>query len=503
MKSIVMFCIFLSLPAIAKQKSMILFIGDGMGPQQISMLHYYLKYSKANVQNPVPNAFKRMADKGEFGSSSTAPAEYIVVDSACSATQLSTGHPSLPGMIGVNSKGDSVETILQKLKARGYRTGVISDTRITHATPAAFVSNQPSRKMDDEIASDFLKTQPDIAMSSGSDYFLPKGVNTIVDGISVAGKRKDNQDLLKQARDLGYKVIGSKSTLHQGKTGKVLALFGGGSMPDSLWQIRNENNKERNIPNLLEMTEIAIQNLTSSNKPFFLMVEAGQIDWAGHRNDSGALLHEMINANRVLNYLVDFVESREDVTLVATADHETGSFGFSYNKVKRTPGIKLKGSHFKGESYEAPNNYLLPDVFDLLGRQKFTNTRLMKKFEALPKSKQNAKSIQSLIKESIGITVSLKDAESVLKTTTRKFFGKKKEISLVHDFHEFYASRNDAKVGLIGRILSKYQGTVWGTGGHTATPVHVYSMGAGDLRKFGGYTDHVELGKNLKKHMGL
>ena len=62
----------------------------------------------------------------------------LVVDSACSATQLAIGEASGSEMIGLNARGDRVETVLQQAKRLGKATGLVSDTRITHATPASF-----------------------------------------------------------------------------------------------------------------------------------------------------------------------------------------------------------------------------------------------------------------------------------------------------------------------------------------------------------------------------
>ena len=63
-------------------------------------------------------------------------------------------------------------------------------------------------------------------------------------------------------------------------------------------------------------------------KGFVLILEAGQIDWAAHDNDTGTTLHEMLKLNETLEYLLTWLEENQNTLLVVTADHETGGFGF-------------------------------------------------------------------------------------------------------------------------------------------------------------------------------
>ena len=79
-------------------------------------------------------------------------------------------------------------------------------------------------------------------------------------------------------------------------TGKVLGLFGSEAMSDALAE--RVANKSRREPSLAEMTTKALDLLAENRKGFFLMVEAGQIDWACHNNDTGALLAEMLRMEK-------------------------------------------------------------------------------------------------------------------------------------------------------------------------------------------------------------
>ncbi|WP_352260384.1 alkaline phosphatase, partial [Psychrobacter sp. TB55-MNA-CIBAN-0194] len=74
---------------------------------------------------------------------------------------------------------------------------------------------------------------------------------------------------------------------------------------------QTKNDPARTIPTLKEMSEKAINSLSKNDEGFFLMIEAGQIDWAGHYNDTGTMLHEMLRLNETLNYVLDWAEGRD------------------------------------------------------------------------------------------------------------------------------------------------------------------------------------------------
>ncbi len=58
---------------------------------------------------------------------------------------------------------------------------------------------------------------------------------------------------------------------------------------------------------------------------FFLMAEGGLIDWAGHANDTEALIRETRAFDDAVKVALEFLEKHPDDTLViVTGDHETG-----------------------------------------------------------------------------------------------------------------------------------------------------------------------------------
>ena len=159
-----------------KVKNVILMIGDGMGAQQVGLLEEYARRAPNSVLASTTTSLQKLADEGRMGLSMNAPMganPSLVVDSACSATQLATGKGSISEAIGLDDNGNKVQTILEKAKAMGKATGLITDTRITHATPAAFAAHQPHRSFENEIAEDMLTLGVDVMLGGGSRHWVP------------------------------------------------------------------------------------------------------------------------------------------------------------------------------------------------------------------------------------------------------------------------------------------------------------------------------------------
>lgn len=494
-----------------KVKNVILMIGDGMGPGQISLLYYFAKYSKLNVVAPEEFAFEKIAAEGSFGTSATEPYDKIVADSACSATQLATGKSARSEMIGLDKDGNTTLTILEKAQRKGLKTGLVSDTRLTHATPAAFASHVANRWSEDDIAEHMVANAPDVMFSGGANRFVPKGTNRHIKGaFNLTSKRKDNKDLIQQAIDKGHQVVFSKSELENLSDKKVLGLFTDYNYPNGIWFSQHKNDPERTIPTLLEMSKAAIEKLSKSPKGYFLMIEGGQIDWAGHQNDVATMLHEMITFNETLNWVIEHVKKNPDTLLVVTADHETGSFGFSYNIHDLPHEKKLKGDAFIGKSFKPFFNYGDFSVVDKLYKQKMSLIDLWYKFTKLPEQEQNPRSLQAMVEQATNMKFTLEDAKRVLADGPNRYFNKdhpllnKKVRPHIHEFDSFHYQEDNMRTGLIASGLSAQQSAVWGTGGHTAAPVHLYSMGPREVTdKLSGYLHHAQVGEILQEALGI
>lgn len=481
-------------------RNLIVVIGDGMGPQQVALSVLYGAHVRGEQL-----ALERMLRGGEVGLVQPLPHGALVSDSACAATELASGVQSVPGAIGIDFQGKPARTLVELAEEQGKWTGVVSDTRITHATPAAFLARVSARASEEEIAAQIVQTPVEVLLSGGYQYFLPQSEQALshpVRGLrSFSSRRSDERDLLSAAAARGMEVVLDASGLAAVAQPPVLGLFSPSNMPDAFSERANATLPQRTVPTLREMTAHALRLLEQSPDGFLLVVEAGQIDWAGHANDAGGLLHEMLRLDAVLEEILGWAEGRDDTLIVLTSDHETGSFGFSYHVENVPPPTVLPGW---SEPYAPPVNFVSPTVLEGLAAQSSALTTIVDQFHALPPAQQTAKELQRLVNQHVPFPFSLHDAQRALEREANRYSrpgGKGHEVRMVpriDDFDAFYPSHRTRMTALIARALAPHQGVVWGSGSHTSTPVPVVALGRSQERFDGLWTMH-ELGALLQR----
>jgi len=498
----------------AEIKNVILMIGDGMGPQQVGLLETYANSAPHSIYKGETTALYKLAQEGVIGSSLTHPEDAIVVDSACSATMLATGIYTASEVIGIDSKGNHVETVLEKAKSIGKATGVVSDTRLTHATPAAFAAHQPHRSLENDIASDMLKTGVDVMLSGGLRHWIPKSTNdkgsvykeleALTQGdVKLKSKRKDDRNLLTEAQGEGYSLAFNKDTLEAAQGDKLLGLFAYSGMNDGIAYSNTKNAPDRTQPTLKEMTEKALSLLSKDKDGFFLMVEGGQIDWAGHSNDAGTMLHEMIKFDEAVSSVYEWAKNRDDTLIIVTADHETGSFGFSYSSHELPKPEKRSGEAFQNRDY-APNfNFGKFEILDGLYNQKMSYAAMFSEFDKLEQTQQTPEKLAAIVNANSSFPITEAQAANVLATKPNPYFRenhkylKVKDIPAINDFDAFFPY-ND-RGNLLAREHATGQNTIWGTGTHTHTPVNVFAWGPlKEIVPVSKIMHHSELGEYIK-----
>ncbi len=509
-----------------KVKNVILMIGDGMGAQQIGMLEEYARRAPNSLYNLTGNetGLQKFAKAGHLGLSLTAPMGAdgnLVTDSACSASQLASGVAAGSEMIGLDHEGNVVESILEKAKKMGKATGLISDTRMTHATPAAFAAHQPHRSYENEIAQQLIESgNVDVLLSGGARHFLPSMIKTDASaqaamkelGASKAiykkSKRKDDRNLMLEAKDkYGFELAFDQQQLAAVSGNKVLGLFSNSLMADGIAYSACKQADSCTQPSLKQMTLKALDVLSQDEDGFFLMIEGGQIDWAGHVNDAGWLLHELLKFDEAVTAVYDWVKDRNDTLVVVTGDHETGGFGFSYS-AKNLPAPKtLPGSGMKGAPYRPNYNFAQVSNLDKLHAQSATFYDMM--LEVSPDwdfadttASQWAEVINDHVHEDYHVTDTEAQPITVRHKNHMLIPGHKylsaNELPVIQDFKEFYVYGDDLHANLIGRALAANQNVVWGTGTHTAAPVPVYAFGPGSISAaFSTMQRHTDVAKKM------
>lgn len=320
-------------------KNVIFFLGDGMG------ISTQMASRMFKGGEEVELSFEKFPYSGL---SKTYCTNTQVADSACSATSYLGGIKGNYGTIGLSAavlQGDCmgqnkslnhVDSIIKYAQDNGMRTGVITNTRITHATPAGTYAHIANRNWENDarVKNDGGDTEtcPDIAyqlvhgyvgkrlnliMGGGRQEFLMENEKDI-DG--NFGKRTD-KNLIKHwmhiHRRKRSKYVETKEELLNLDDGveRLLAIFDSNHLPFNL----DENAKDK--PSLSEMLNKALDILESDDdKGFFLFVEGGKIDHAHHFGLAKKALDETIEFEKAVE-LARSRTSEDDTLIVVTADH--------------------------------------------------------------------------------------------------------------------------------------------------------------------------------------
>jgi len=271
-----------------KPKNIILLIGDGTGLNQITLSRI-----------AIGGVNHRLAiDQMPFhGTSLTHSYNNIYTDSAAAASAWATGIKTKNKFLSITHDKKIVPSIPEIISNKGYISGLVATSSITHATPAAFYSHIDSRYKEEEIANQLLESSIKISLGGGTKFFNIEKV-------------KENNLLITDIKDL--------STENFLDSERVLGLFD----EDGI-------NRSPAKPTQLQMTKTALEFLSfksdeDSCNGFFLMSEGSQIDWAAHDNDAITMITEFIDFDKTIAMAMDFVTADKETLLIITADHETG-----------------------------------------------------------------------------------------------------------------------------------------------------------------------------------
>lgn len=293
-----------------KAKNMIFLVVDGMCHGTMGLAHHWNIRNKSERLNWMqlyerPDLHRSVQD--------TASNSSPVTDSAAAASAWGCGQRVNNGSINTDPNGKPLTPIFTRAKQAGKRTGLVSTCRISHATPAGFATNAPNRNQEKAIIAQYLSREVDVLLGGGANRFLYKNKE---DGSTV--------DYFKKFEESGYRVARDSDQLAQlpvnGKP--ILGIFSEDHIPYAL--DRKNDNSLAGVPVLTDMFSLALKHLEGSEDGFLLQVEAGRVDHAGHANDPGAILHDLLEFDACIPIALEYVEKHADTLLVVTTDHGTG-----------------------------------------------------------------------------------------------------------------------------------------------------------------------------------
>ena len=305
-------------------KNVILFIGDGM---TIAHRTAARMLSKGIVEGRYGGELA-IDDMPYMALLSTAGTDSIVTDSANSMSAYTTGHKSCVNALAVYCARNKntldhpkVETISELVKRKGQMAvGVVTNTEIEDATPAAMVAHTRRRTDYNDIVKMFFAVQPEVIMGGGSPNFLAKSTN--------GSRRTDDDDYIKKFQDAGYRFVTTAAEMKaadaDASTTRLLGLFNTSNIDGALdRRLLKKGGVGRfpDQPDLADQVKVAIDLLSKNPNGFVLMVEFGRIDKYSHSMDPERAIFDTIMLDEAVKVAKEFAGRNNDTLVIVTPDH--------------------------------------------------------------------------------------------------------------------------------------------------------------------------------------
>ncbi len=418
-------------------KNVIFLVSDGMSSGTLALADLV----KQDQYGEKTNWIKLYESDRDFhrGLMDMAPLNSNVTDSASAASSWGCGHRINNGGLNWGPDGEQYKTICEIFRDAGKGTGLVTTTRITHATPAGFSINMPSRNMEDEIALQYSERDYDVLMGGGNNHF-------------ASDKRRDGKDLYTVFKNQGYTIVRDKVELaNAGNNEKMLGVFFDSHLPYTV-DHKTLPELQNSVPTLAEMSKAALDRLSHNSNGFILQIEGGRVDHAAHGNDAAGLVYDQIAFDDAVKVVMDFTENRDDTLVILTTDHGNanpglGAYGSGYEDSPK----RLRTLHDYRHSLEW--------VYDGLGFH--------------------------WSHDSVGDHVSVNRVRELIEYATATKITESEAIMAFQAFNgEFRAPFRDRQgpAGVLAGILANYNGVYFITTTHTSDYVEIAAWGPGSER---------------------
>uniref|UniRef100_A0A8C5Y5I7 Alkaline phosphatase n=1 Tax=Microcebus murinus TaxID=30608 RepID=A0A8C5Y5I7_MICMU len=343
-------------------KNLILFLGDGMGVPTVTAARILKGQLNGNLGPETPLAMDQFP---HLALSKTYNVDRQVPDSAGTATAYLCGVKANYQTIGLSAaarlnqcnttRGNEVLSVMNRAKKAGKSVGVVTTTRVQHASPAgtyAHIVNRnwysdadmPASALQEgcqDIATQLISNMDiDVILGGGRKYMFPRGTPDpeYPSDASQNGTRLDGKNLVQEwlSTRPGARYVWNRSELIQASLDtSVTHLMGLFEPGDTKYETQRDPELD---PSLMEMTEVALRVLSRNPQGFYLFVEGGRIDHGHHNGRAFRALTEAIMFDSTINMTGQLTSEQDTLTLV-TADH---SHVFSFG------GYTFRGSSIFG-----------------------------------------------------------------------------------------------------------------------------------------------------------
>ncbi len=277
---------------VPRAKNVILFLADGTGIPTLNAasIHAYGEPQKLFLYQLPYIALSECSAADNWVNDSAAGMTAIVTGTRTGNGVISQGPEAVRGEVD----GPLLKTILEYAEERGLSTGVVSNSPMADATPAACYAHSNDRGKTGEIFAQVLTPR----FGDGVDVVIGPGRDAIMEKTGELGV-----DLAGGLRSAGYAFVDSEDAMENEaqSASRLVALYG-----------------EDQEYDLAVSAAKALEILSRNPKGFFLMIESNN-----HSTDVKATLDNAVKMDRIIRSTVEKVEGTDTLVLV-TADHSYG-----------------------------------------------------------------------------------------------------------------------------------------------------------------------------------
>jgi len=291
-----------------KARNVIFMVSDGMSFGTLTLADMYCRLHERRESHWIAFMRRPGVRRGLFRTESL---DSPVTDSAAAGSAWACGHKVRNGSLNITDDGVQRLPLLIQASQSGKAVGLVSTTRITHATPASFLATVPRRDWEGLIARQMMTRGFDVALGGGSRFFPT----------SLLSEHPSTNLIHTRAQLLELDKLSAADPARSQHP--LLGLFADMHVPYVL-------DRDETIPSLADMTQCAIGRLRDRPNGFVLQVEGGRVDHAAHNNDAGSLVAEQLAFDAAIGVVLDFVKDRDDTLVILTSDHGNANPGLTF-----------------------------------------------------------------------------------------------------------------------------------------------------------------------------
>jgi alkaline phosphatase len=315
---------------IQKPFGIILFIGEGLGPERLAATRVYVGGADAHLA---------LDSMSHLALMTNASKDFAVSDSAAAASAIATGAKVNNGAIAIGPNGKPLTSIVELARQRGRAIGLVTNGKLTGPVCAAFYAHARDAGDEDNLASELIDGgRIDIAMGGGGVQFLPE---------TKGGQRQDGRDLLLELRGNGFDIVSNRAELEGIPAWRRPKLFGVFRKGELAFASQLDQWSEQ--PSLPDMVRRAIELLQYNSGGYLLVVDAALMGKAAQQNDAERTFEETAELDRAVSVARGYAGPKS--TIIVGGDVAIGGLSLNGFPFRKDSGLALLGLNSAGQPW--------------------------------------------------------------------------------------------------------------------------------------------------------